>query len=96
MVEILQSDGMDETMLNKIVKILIFQSVWKTEACAAVSKCACRPYRCANSCLLADAVTCNVRITHLYAPGAQISQEPLSSNPNQAAYVTIACRCSFG
>ncbi|MEQ2216999.1 hypothetical protein XENOCAPTIV_014970, partial [Xenoophorus captivus] len=50
----------------------------------------------ANSCLLADAVPCNVRITHLYSPGAKISQASLSSNSNQAAYVTIACRCSFG
>lgn len=54
------------------------------------------PYGCANSCLLADAVPCNVRITHLYAPGAKISQAALSYNSNQAAYVTIARGCSLG
>lgn len=57
---------------------------------------ACTPYGGANSCLLADPVPCNVKNTHLYAPGAKISQASLSYNSNQAAYVTIACRCSFG
>lgn len=54
------------------------------------------PYVGANRCLLADDVSCNVRNTHLYAPGAKISPASLSYNSNQAAYVTIACRCSFG
>lgn len=56
----------------------------------------CMPYVGANRCLLADDVSCNVRNTHLYAPRAKISQVSLSYNSNQAAYVTIACRCSFG
>lgn len=57
---------------------------------------ACTPYGGANSCLLADAVPCNAINIHLYAPRAKISQVSVSYNSNQAAYVTIACRCSFG
>lgn len=45
---------------------------------------------------LSEAILCNVRNAYLNAPGAKISQVSASCNSNGAAYVTIACRCSFG
>lgn len=63
----------------------MFKQLWRTRDCLNAWR------RCKQ---LSDAVPCNIRNTHLYAPGAKIFQ--VSHNSNQAAYVTIACRCSFG
>lgn len=45
---------------------------------------------------LSEAILCNARNTYSNGPGAKISQVSVSYNSNRAAYVTIACRCSFG